>query len=248
MPAALLALTRGEAAPLRELLARLPAPPAACQWGFFMRNHDELSLKGLDEAERALVLARWAPEARMRLKTGVRRRLAPLLRGDRRLWELLHVLLLTLPGSPVLYYGDELALGDDLSLPDRDGLRLPLPWGSLGVANQQDDPASTLSWLRRALAARRRLGRGARGTRLLQTGNPAVLAYLVEDEGQAQLVALNLASTTQHVHLDLRPWLGLWRHGVLGHEDHDGRVDDEALTCLLAPYGYRWDVLARRQE
>ncbi|MHB1133441.1 MAG: alpha-amylase family glycosyl hydrolase [Chloroflexota bacterium] len=249
MPAALLALTSQEAMPLRALLARLPASPASSQWGFFLRNHDELSLKGLDEAQRALVLALWAPEPSMRLKTGVRRRLAPLLRGDRRAWELLHVLLLTLPGSPVLYYGDELALGDDLGLPDRDGLRLALPWGNAGVAGQQHDPASTLNWLCGALAARRRLGRGERQTRLLATDDPAVLAYLVEGEALHQLVLLNFAAAASEVHLDLRPWTGARRRWALGGDGAgDGTMIEGVMAFSLPPLGYRWDVLRIRAQ
>ena len=201
MPAALLALAQGEAAPLRDALARLPAPPAGCQWGQFLRNHDELSLKGLNAAQRELVLARWAPEPRMRLKTGLRRSLAPLL-GDRRAWELLHVLLLALPGSPVLYYGDELAMGDDLSLPDRDGLRLALPWGA--VREQEGDPASTLQWLRRALAARRALGRGRRRLTRSRRATRRCWPSWSPGERQAQLVALNCAAREARPRLDLR--------------------------------------------
>ncbi len=142
MPRIFLALARGDRAPLVEILARTPPLPSGCQWAVFLRCHDELTLEMVTPAERQFLWDFYAPHPRMRLNLGIRRRLAPLLGNDRRRIELANSLLLTLPGSPVIYYGDEIGMGDDIWLPDRNGVRTPLQWSdALNAGFSSADPA-----------------------------------------------------------------------------------------------------------
>jgi maltose alpha-D-glucosyltransferase / alpha-amylase len=190
MPRLYRALAEGSAAGIRWILERTPTPPAGCSWVVFLRNHDELTLEMVTDEERALMYAVYAPEPRMRLNVGIRRRLAPLLGYDRGRIELLHSLLMTLPGAPILYYGDEIGMGDDIELPDRHGVRTPMPWSdapqagfsdhpapylplvehpiggwrTANVAAQEADPDSLLHWVRHLVRTRKALpalGRGA---------------------------------------------------------------------------------------
>lgn len=200
-----LSLATGDAAPLADALRRLPALPTSAQWANFLRNHDELDLGRLAPAELERAYAAFAPDEDMRLYgRGVRRRLAPMLGGDRARLELAHALMLALPGTPVLRYGDEIGMGDDLSLPEREGVRTPMQWtpghnagfstapaaalvrslvagaygpAAVNVADQQRDPGSLLNWLQRALGVRQacpELGWGVPA--LLDTGAPSVVA------------------------------------------------------------------------
>ncbi|MCS7052042.1 MAG: alpha-amylase family glycosyl hydrolase, partial [Thermomicrobium sp.] len=130
MPRLFMALKRGEGSAVANILARTPPIPPNCQWCTFLRNHDELTLEMVTPEERRWMWEQYAPEPRMRLNLGIRRRLAPLLDNDRRKLELAHSLLFTLPGSPILYYGDELGMGDDIRLPDRNGVRTPMQWSA----------------------------------------------------------------------------------------------------------------------
>jgi maltose alpha-D-glucosyltransferase/alpha-amylase len=183
MPRLFMALEQGRAEAIVDILERTPPIPSTAQWGIFLRNHDELTLEMVTEEERAFMYERYAPDPLMRKNLGIRRRLAPLLGGDRRRIELLTGLLLSLPGSPTLYYGDEIAMGDAYLLDDRDGVRTPMQWDSsqnagfsaagsedlylplvtaagyspteTNVAMQRDDPASLLNWLRALLQLRR---------------------------------------------------------------------------------------------
>jgi maltose alpha-D-glucosyltransferase/alpha-amylase len=185
MPRLYMALRRGEASAVINILNRTPALPENCQWCTFLRNHDELTLEMVTEAERQWMWQEYAPEPRMRLNLGIRRRLAPLLDGDRRKIELANSLLFTLPGSPIVYYGDEIGMGDNIWLPDRHGVRTPMQWEAgpnagftggdvpaerlynapiaderfgyqrVNVAAQRADPASLWHTLRRMIAVRK---------------------------------------------------------------------------------------------
>ena len=183
MPRIYMALRNGEVAPLAWVLDQTPIIPETCQWCTFLRNHDELTLEMVTEQERQWMWEQYAPEPRMRLNLGIRRRLAPLLNVDRGFIELAHSLLFTLPGSPILYYGDEIGMGDNIWLPDRNGVRTPMQWDdspgtgfseapperfyapviqggafghqNLNVRAQQSDPRSLLNWIRQALRIRK---------------------------------------------------------------------------------------------
>ena len=224
------AVTRGEATPITEALLR-ECVPDGCQWATFLRNHDEFGLSSLPAHDQDWLLDVCAPDPRMRLHGGIRRRLAPLLRHRNRI-ELAFALLLALPGSPIVYYGDEIGMGDDIRLPDRDGIRTPMQWSddvhggfsdsravrlvtpviddsvygyrTVNVAAELRDPESLLSRVRRLLAVRRRHRAFGRGSiQLLPTGNPAVLALVRRFEDEAIVVAANLSGSSVSIALDL---------------------------------------------
>lgn len=207
MPRMFMAVRREQRFPITEILAQTPELPEGAQWGIFLRNHDELTLEMVTDDERDYMYAEYASDPRMRKNLGIRRRLAPLVDNDRRVAELLHALLLSLPGSPVLYYGDELLMGDNIYLGDRDGVRTPMQWtpdrnggfsradfaqlflpplmdpvygfGSVNVEAGIRDPSSFLHWLQRMLSIRRQYPVFATGElEVLPADNPSVLAYV----------------------------------------------------------------------
>jgi maltose alpha-D-glucosyltransferase/alpha-amylase len=207
MPRMFMAVRREQRFPITEILAQTPAIPEGCQWGIFLRNHDELTLEMVTEDDRDYMYAEYARDPRMRRNVGIRRRLATLVGNDRRVAELLHALLLSLPGAPVLYYGDEILMGDNIYLGDRDAVRTPMQWTpdrnggfstadfaqlylpplmdpvhgyqALNVEAERRDASSFLHWLRRMLEVRRQFPVFATGSlEILSLDNPSVLAYL----------------------------------------------------------------------
>ncbi len=221
MPRLYMAIATGDATPIVDILAATPPIPDSCQWGIFLRNHDELTLEMVSDEERAFMYATYAPDPAMRKNVGIRRRLAPLLGGDRRKIELMNGLLLGLPGSPVLYYGDEIGMGDEYLLEDRDGVRTPMQWDAtpgagfsraaetylpvvtadgyrpeqVNVADQQADPGSLLHSVRRLLAIRRGLPVLATGTFTPRRAEPrSVFAFTREDGASTVAVVANLSA------------------------------------------------------
>ncbi|MBV9094443.1 MAG: maltose alpha-D-glucosyltransferase [Streptosporangiaceae bacterium] len=207
MPRIFMAVRREQRYPISEILAQTPAVPAKCQWGIFLRNHDELTLEMVTDEERDYMYAEYAKDPRMKANIGIRRRLAPLLESDRNQLELFTALLLSLPGSPVLYYGDEIGMGDNIWLGDRDGVRTPMQWTpdrnggfsrcdpqrlylppimdplygyqALNVEAQQRNPASFLQWVRRMIEIRKRHPVFGLGRyEELTSSNPSVLAFV----------------------------------------------------------------------
>jgi maltose alpha-D-glucosyltransferase/alpha-amylase len=258
MPRLYMALKKSDASPIYQIMRRTPPIPETCQWCVFVRNHDELTLEMVTEEERQYMWEQYAPEPRMRLNLGIRRRLAPLLDNDRRRLELMNAILFTLPGSPIIYYGDEIGMGDNIWLEDRNGVRTPMQWTDgpnagfsgapaetlyapviddpvygyrrINVAAQQDDPDSLLNFTRRLIALRQAhpcFGRG--NFELVETGDPAVLAYRRQYEDERVLALFNLANTTRTVTVDDGPHVDL-----LTDEAHP------AGPLTLAPYGYHW--------
>ncbi len=225
MPRMFMAIRREQRFPITEILAQIPPIPEGCQWGIFLRNHDELTLEMVTDEERDYMYAEYARDPRMRRNLGIRRRLAPLVDNDRRVAELLHGLLLSLPGSPVLYYGDELLMGDNIYLGDRDGVRTPMQWSpdrnagfsradfaqlylpplmdpvhgyqAVNVEAEQRDPSSFLHWLRRMLAVRHQYPQFAAGSfEVLPADNPSVLAYVRQArDGERLGAGLGLAES-----------------------------------------------------
>ncbi len=256
MPRLFMALAKGRRDDLVDILRRTPPIPANCQWCTFLRNHDELTLEMVTEAERQWMWRAYAPEARMRLNLGIRRRLAPLLDGDRRKIELAYSLLLTLPGAPVLYYGDEIGMGDDLSLPDRNGVRTPMQWEAgpnagftrpdarpyappvaappfgytqVNVAAQTADPGSLFHRLRRMLAARKaHPAFGAAPLEWLESAPPQAAAFLRRGAEETLLCLHNLSGKPLRLALPPGRFIGLL----------DGCARQDRLT--LPPYGYWW--------
>ncbi len=258
MPRLFLGLARQDSAPIREILNSTPSIPDICQWATFLRNHDELTLEMVTEEERRFLWREYAPDPRMILNQGIRRRLAPLLANDRRKIELAYSLLLTLPGSPVLYYGDEIGLGENLNLPDRNGVRTPMQWQAnsfsgfsdsapyapfpeddyaparVNVAAQQRDPASLLNSIRALIACRKQIpALGGSEMVWLETGIQSVAAYLRPQELGSLLVCNNLSSSAQDIPL-----------APLGQKSARDLFSGEILSLptrlLLPPYCYRW--------
>jgi len=207
MPRMFMAVRREQRYPVTEILARTPAIPDGCSWGIFLRNHDELTLEMVTDEERDYMWSEYAKDPRMKRNIGIGRRLAPLVENDRRVAELLHSLLFSLPGSPVLYYGDEIGMGDNIYLGDRDGVRTPMQWApdrnggfsradfaqlylpplmdpvygfqAVNVEAQMRNPSSLLHWMRRMLEVRRQHPVFGTGTmEVVSTDNPSVLAYV----------------------------------------------------------------------
>jgi maltose alpha-D-glucosyltransferase/alpha-amylase len=232
MPRLFLGIFREQASPIIDIVEATRGIPDACQWAIFLRNHDELTLSAVTDEERDFLVAACVAEPHMKLHRGIRRRLAPLLGNDRRRIELAHALLLSLPGTPVLYYGDEIGMGDDLRLHDRDGVRTPMQWSDdanagfaprsvnrlvipiidnpvngyrvVNVAAQQRRSDSLLARVRRLIEARRRHRAFGRGSiDFLRTGNEAILAFVRRYLDETILVVANLSGSVQSVMLEL---------------------------------------------
>jgi maltose alpha-D-glucosyltransferase/alpha-amylase len=268
MPRIFLAVRLGDRRPITDIFLHTPEIPHACQWGLFLRNHDELTLEMVSEEERAHLYYAYGHDPRMRLNLGIRRRLAPLLDNDRRKIELLTSLLFTLPGSPILYYGDEIGMGDNISLGDRNGVRTPMQWTgdrnagfsradparlylplildpvygyqAINVEAQQRTPSSLLNWMKHIIAVRKKTRVFGRGTlQFLRPANESVLAHVRAHEGEVVLAVHNLSGAAQPVELDLRPWAGHTPVEMLG----DSRfpvIRQQPYFLSLAPYGYYW--------
>jgi maltose alpha-D-glucosyltransferase/alpha-amylase len=256
-----------------DIFTHTPAIPPSCQWGLFLRNHDELTLEMVTNEERAFMYYAYARDPDMKLNLGIRRRLAPLLDNDRRRIELLNCLLLTLPGSPIIYYGDEIGMGDNIHLGDRDGVRTPMQWSrernagfsaapeerlylplitdavygyqAVNVAAQDRPPSSLLNTMRRLIAARRTSPAFGRGTiEFLRPRNPRVIAYLRRYQRESLLIVANLAAAPQPVELDLTPFAGATPVEMLGRTRFPP-VANRPYFLSLGPHGFYWFRLER---
>jgi maltose alpha-D-glucosyltransferase/alpha-amylase len=263
-----MALARADRTPIEQIMARTPELPETCQWGTFLRCHDELTLEMVTPEEREFMWDFYAPEPRMRLNLGIRRRLAPLLGNDMRRIQVANSILLTFIGSPFLYYGDEIGMGDNIWLEDRDGLRTPMQWDDgpnagfstapkealtdpviedpvygyrhVNVKAQEADPGSLLNWTKLVLHIRKQYPAFGRGRlRLLGPKNIAVLAYLREYKDQSILVLNNLAATRQEAVLDLSDLAGQQIVDLLTGEVM-AMPPSASLSVVLDGYGYRW--------
>jgi maltose alpha-D-glucosyltransferase / alpha-amylase len=276
MPRMYMAIAREDRFPVSDILRQTPPIPENCQWAIFLRNHDELTLEMVTDSERDYLWQTYAADRRARLNLGIRRRLAPLLERDRRRVELMNSLLLSMPGTPVIYYGDEIGMGDNIHLGDRNGVRTPMQWSpdrnggfsradpaalvlpiimdplygyaAVNVEAQTRDPHSILNWMRRMLAVRRRHPALGRGTlTFLYPKNRKILAYLREYEEETLLCVANTAHSPQAVELDLSQFVG--RVPV---ELNAGTVFPPIgeLTYLLTlpPYGFYWFILGKASD
>ena len=276
MPRMYMAIAREDRFPISDIMRQTPPIPETCQWAVFLRNHDELTLEMVTDTERDYLWQTYAADRRARINLGIRRRLAPLLERDRRRNELMNSLLLSMPGTPVIYYGDEIGMGDNIHLGDRDGVRTPMQWspdrnggfsradpaalvlpmimdplygyGAVNVEAQGRDPHSLLNWMRRMLAVRGRHPAFGRGKlTLLYPKNRKVLAYLRQYRDDTLLCVANVAHSPQAVELDLSQFAG--RVPV---ELNAGSVFPPIgeLTYLLTlpPYGFYWFALATESD
>ncbi len=254
--------------PIIDMFTHTPAIPPNCQWGLFLRNHDELTLEMCSGEERDYMYYTYASDPRMRRNIGIGRRLAPLLDNDRRKIELLNSLVMTMPGSPIIYYGDEIGMGDNIQLKDRDGVRTPMQWTmdrnggfstcdpallylplvadpvygyqSINVETQKEMPHSLLQWMRRAILVRKQHQVFGRGSiTFLRPANGKVLAYLRRYEGAVLLCVHNLAGTAQSAELELQEFAGAGPVELLG-EARFAPVTEHPYVLTLAPYGYYW--------
>jgi maltose alpha-D-glucosyltransferase/alpha-amylase len=268
MPRMFMALRREDAAPVYEILERTPPIPDNCQWGLFLRNHDELTLEMVTDDERDYMYAEYAKDPRMKLNLGIRRRLAPLLDNGRGEIELMHAILFSLPGSPVLYYGDEIGMGDNIYLGDRDGVRTPLQWTgdrnggfsradfaqlylppsldpvygypAVNIEAQLRTPTSLLRWLHRFIALRKEHPVFGLGTyEPLRSENPRVFAHVRRYEDDAVLCVHNLANSAQPVELDLSAFEGRVPEEMFGRTRFPP-IGRLPYLLTLAPRGFFW--------
>jgi maltose alpha-D-glucosyltransferase/alpha-amylase len=271
MPRIFMAVRQGIRKPIVEIIERTPSIPDDCQWCMFLRNHDELTLEMVTDEERDYMYREYAADPRMRINLGIRRRLAPLMENDRRKIELLNSILFTMPGSPIIYYGDEIGMGDNVWLGDRDGVRTPMQWSpdrnagfsraeperlylpaisdavygyqAVNVEAQERSPFSLLNWTKRLIRVRKQHRAFGRGSiNFLQPENPHVLAYLREYQGDVILVVNNLSASAQAVRLDLAGYAGFTPVELLG-ETAFPLVDETPYAITLSPYGFFWFAL-----
>lgn len=268
MPRLFMALKCEARTPIVTLLNQTPPIPAACQWCTFLRNHDELTLEMVTAEEREWMWRAYAPEPRMRLNLGIRRRLAPLLDNDRRKIELAHALLFTLPGSPIIYYGDEIGMGDNIWLDDRDGVRTPMQWSSdknagfstaapaqlylpviddpvfgyihVNVAAQRVDSHSLWNTIRRMIATRKAKRVFGRGhCQFIETENSAALVYTRQYGDELVLSVNNLSTQSQQVTLELSAFNGGIPVNLLTGRSFPA-VTRAPYILVLNPHEYLW--------
>ena len=268
MPRMYMALRQEDRLPITDIMAQTPAIPHNCQWGLFLRNHDELTLEMVSDEERDYMYLAYSADPRMRINVGIRRRLAPLVDNNRRRIELLNSLLFSFPGTPIVYYGDEIGMGDNIYLGDRNGVRTPMQWSgdrnagfsratpaklyspvvmdpvwgyeAINVEAQQGDPSSLLSWMRNMIALRKLFQVFGRGTlSFLNPTNRKILAYIREYQNERVLCVANLSRFAQPVELDLAAFAGMVPIEMLGYVEFP-RIRTTPYPLTVGPYGFLW--------
>ena len=268
MPRMFMAVRREDRMPIVEIMERTPAIPERAQWAIFLRNHDELTLEMVTDEERDYMYAEYAKDPAMRRNVGIRRRLAPLLENSRRKIELMTSFLLSLPGSPVIYYGDEIGMGDNVYLGDRNGVRTPMQWTNdrnagfsradsarlydpvisdpvygyqaVNVEAHERLPTSLLEWTRRMIRVRKRYQAFGRGSlEFLEADNRRVIAYIRAYEDQVLLCAGNLSRFAQPAQLDLSKFAG-WQPIELIGETSFPTIGELPYFLTLGPHSFYW--------
>lgn len=268
MPRLFLALRMEDAFPILDILEQTPQIPADTQWAIFLRNHDELTLEMVTDEERDVMLRAYAREPEMRVNVGIRRRLAPLLDNNRRRIELMNAILFSLPGSPVLYYGDEIGMGDNIYLGDRNGVRTPMQWSAdrnagfssanpqrlflppivdpefhyqtVNVENQQKNPSSLLWWTKRFIGLRRQHPTFGRGSfEPVSSGNRAVLSFVRREGEQRILVVANLSRFVQSAALDVAALAGMVPVEMFGGARFPV-IGSDRYGLSLGPHDFYW--------
>jgi len=273
MPRMFMALKLEDRKPITEILKQTPEIPEGCQWCLFLRNHDELTLEMVTDMERDYMYDEYAKDKAMRLNLGIRRRLAPLLDNDRRKIELMNGLLMSLPGTPIIYYGDEIGMGDNVNLGDRHGVRTPMQWDgswnggfspadpealysplmlnpvygfqAINVQSQKRFDHSLLSWMKRLIRVRKATPTLGRGSiQFLYPANHRVLAYMRKLGNETILAVNNLSSKAQPVELDLKQYKGNILVEMFGRNIFP-RIGDLPYLLTLGPYEFYWFRLRR---
>jgi maltose alpha-D-glucosyltransferase/alpha-amylase len=268
MPRIFMAIRREEREPIVEIIRQTPEIPELCQWGMFLRNHDELTLEMVTDAERDYMYYEYAKDLRMRINIGIRRRLAPLAENGRRQIELLNSILFSMPGSPILYYGDEIGMGDNYYLGDRNGVRTPMQWSSdrnagfsradparlyspvimdpvygyegVNVEAQQRTPTSLLHWMQRMIGVRKKYPAFGRGSLEFMDGdNRRVLAFIRRYEGQTLLVVLSLSRYVQCTQIDLSRFSGMRPVELIGGARFPA-IGEQPYFFTLGPHTFYW--------
>src|SRR5687768_15998266 len=276
MPRMYMAVAQEDRHPITDIIRQTPEIPDSCQWAIFLRNHDELTLEMVTAEERDYLWRTYAKDSRARINLGIRRRLAPLMENDRRKIELMNGLLLSMPGTPVLYYGDELGMGDNYYLGDRDGVRTPMQWSAdrnggfsranpqqlylppimdpvygfqtVNVEAQQNESASLLNWMRRMIGVRKQHKAFGRGAlTFLYPRNRKILAYIRRHDDERILCVANLSRQAQAVELDLAEFRGAVPIELTGGAAFPP-VGDLPYMLTLPAYGFFWFLLAPEAE
>jgi maltose alpha-D-glucosyltransferase / alpha-amylase len=275
MPRLFMSIRMEDRFPVLEILQETPAIPNSCQWALFLRNHDELTLEMVTDEERDYMYRVYAQERTMRINLGIRRRLAPLLENDRRKIELMNALLFSLPGTPVIYYGDEIGMGDNIYLGDRNGVRTPMQWSadrnagfsranpqklylpitidpqyhyeSVNVEAQQNNPHSLLWWMKHLIEQRKQFKAFGRGTLdFLRPSNRKVLAFYRRFQEETILVVANLSRFPQHVELDLAESKGLTPVEMFGRAEFPP-IGDGPYVLTLGALSFYWLSLEQKR-
>lgn len=267
MPRIFMAFRKEECEPIVNIIRDIPAIPASCQWAIFLRNHDELTLEMCTDEERDYMYSAYAEDRRMQLNRGIRRRLNPLLKNDRKKIELAYAILLTLPGTPVIYYGDEIGMGDNIYLGDRNGVRTPMQWNenrnagfsdckpsmlyspviidpeynfnAINVESQINNPSSLLNFIRCFIRRRRKHPVfGHGGIDFIETNNRKILAYVRTYHDDISLCVFNLSSKAEAVKLDLSRYSGLVPVELLGDSEFPEIPSGEKYIFTLTPHSF----------
>ena len=273
MPRIYVAIRQEDTQPILDIMARTPEIPPSCQWGLFLRNHDELTLEMVTKDERDYMYLAYSADPRTRINLGIRRRLAPLLDNNRQRIELLNSLLFSFPGTPILYYGDEIGMGDNIDLGDRNGVRTPMQWNAqpnggfstapeeklfspvikdpvygyaaVNVEEQIESPSSILQWTRNMIGLRKLFPVFGRGTqRFLDPVNRKVLAYLRQLDGETVLCVANLSRFAQPVMLSLQEFEGRVPVEMFGYTAFP-KISQHPYSMTLSPYAFLWFQLQK---
>jgi maltose alpha-D-glucosyltransferase/alpha-amylase len=276
MPRMFMAARQEDRFPMVDILAETPATPPECQWALFLRNHDELTLEMVTDEERDYMYRAYAQDPQARVNVGIRRRLAPLLGNDRKLMEMMNGLLFSMPGTPIIYYGDEIGMGDNIYLGDRNAVRTPMQWNSdrnagfsaanpqrlylpviidpeyhsqaVNVEAQEENPNSLLWWMKRLIALRQRYQAFGRGTlEVLRPDNRKVFAFIRRYKDERILVVVNLSRNVQCVELDLSEFRGATPIELFGNSEFPS-VGDLPYFITLGPHGFYWFSLEQETD
>ncbi|MBS0000641.1 MAG: maltose alpha-D-glucosyltransferase, partial [Cyclobacteriaceae bacterium] len=276
MPRLYMGMKMEDRFPIIDILEQTPDIPDNCQWAIFLRNHDELTLEMVTDEERDYMYKSFAREPEQRINLGIRRRLAPLMENDRRKIEMMNILLFSLPGTPIVYYGDEIGMGDNYYLGDRYGVRTPMQWTAdrnagfskvnkqrlflpvitdneyhyeaINIENQDKNPSSLLWWMRQVISTRKRYAAFSRGAiRFVNSNNPKVLSFIREYQDESMLVIINLSHHSQSVDLDLTVFAGYTPIEVFSL-NHFPPIQEDPYSFTLQYRDYFWMQLTKQEE